>query len=306
MDNQKKKCSLKKHEEIDAIIYCQDCKKFLCNKCQSLHSDLFDDHKAINLNNSNDIFIDKCKENNHITKLEFYCKKHNILCCLACISRIKEKGYGQHSDCEVCLIENIKDEKKNKLKENINQLEELSNQIEKSINEIKNIYEDINKNKEELKLKIQNIFTKIRTVLNEKEDKLLLDIDNEYDNIYFKEDIIKESEKLPNKIKKSIEKGKIIEKEWNDNNLSSLINDCIIIENNINDINKINDNIKKSNINKNNKILYNIEEEQINNLIDTIKNFGKIITNDNLYDDYKIENKNPIHKLTNHSSNVYC
>ena len=73
-----------------------------------------------------------------------------------------------------------------------------------------------------MKLKIQNIFTKIRTVLNEKEDKLLLDIDNKYDNTYFKEDLIKESEKLPNKIKKSIEKGKIIEKEWNDNNLSSL------------------------------------------------------------------------------------
>ena len=105
--------------------------------------------------------------------------------------------------------------------------------------------------------------------------------------IYFKEDLIKKSEKLPNKIKKSIEKGKIIEKEWDEYNLSSLINDCIIIENNINDINKINDNIKKSNINKNNKILYNIEEEQINNLIDNIKNFGKIITNDNLYDDFK-------------------
>ena len=306
MDNQKKKCSLKKHEEIDAIIYCQDCKKFLCNKCQNHHNEIFENHQIINLNNSNDIFIDKCKENNHINKLEFYCKKHNILCCLACISRIKEEGYGQHSDCDVCHIKYIKDEKKNKLKENINHLEELSNQIEKSINEIKNIYEDINKNKEELKLKIQNIFTKIRTVLNEKEDKLLLDIDKEYDNIYFKEDIIKESEKLPNKIKKSIEKGKIIEKEWNDNNLSSLINDCIIIENNINDINKINDNIKKSNINKNNKIEYNIEEEQINNLIDTIKNFGKIITNDNLYDDYKIENKNPIHNLTNHSHYVYC
>jgi len=221
MENQKKKCSLNKHSEIDAIIYCQKCKEYFCNKCQNHHNEIFENHQIISLNNSNDIFIDKCKENNHINKLEFFCKNHNILCCCACITKIKEEGYGQHSDCDVCHIKYIIDEKRNKLKENINQLEELSNQIEKSINEIKNIYEDINKNKEELKLKIQNIFTKIRTVLNEKEDKLLLDIDNKYDNIYFKEDIIKESEKLPNKIKKSIEKGKIIEKEWNDNNLSS-------------------------------------------------------------------------------------
>ena len=309
MDNQKKKCSLKKHSEIDAILFCQKCKTYFCNKCQNHHSEIFEDHKTINLNNSNEIFIDICKENNHINNinnLEFYCKEHNSLCCAACITKIKEEGYGQHSDCDVCHIKYIKDEKKNKLKENINNLEELSNQIEKSINELKKIFEEINKNKEDLKLKIQTIFTKLRNALNEKEDKLLSDIDKEYDNEYFKEDIIKESEKLPNKIKKSIEKGKIIEKEWDENNLISLINDCIIIENNIKDINKINDNIKKSNININNKIEYNIEEEQINNLIDTIQNFGKIITDDNLYDDYKIENKNPIHKLTNHSYYVIC
>ena len=41
--------------------------------------------------------------------------------------------------------------------------------------------------------------------------------------IYILKKIIKKSEKLPNKIKKSIEKGKIINKEWNENNLSSLL-----------------------------------------------------------------------------------
>ena len=42
-------------------------------------------------------------------------------------------------------------------------------------------------------------------------------------------------------------------------------------------------------------------------MIDNLYNFGKINTEeDNLYDDYKIEMKNPIHKLTNHTSKVYC
>ena len=306
MEEQKKKCSSKKHSDIDAIIYCQKCKKYMCNKCQNYHSELFEEHKTTNLNNINDIFIETCKEKNHINKLEFFCKEHNTLCCVSCISKLKDEGYGQHFDCDVCHIKNIKDEKKNKLKENINNLEELNNQIEKSINELKTIYEEINKNKEDLKLKVQTIFTKIRSALNEKEDKLLSDIDNEFNNKYFKDDLIKESEKLPNKIKKSINKGKIIEKAWDENNLSSLINDCIIIENNIKEINDINNNIQKSNSNKNVKIEYNIEEEQINNLINTINNFGKIKTNDNIYDDYKIEMKNPVHKLTNHTSNVIC
>ena len=306
MEEQKKKCSSKKHSDIDAIIYCQKCKKYMCNKCQNYHSELFEEHKTTNLNNINDIFIETCKEKNHINKLEFFCKEHNTLCCVSCISKLKDEGYGQHFDCDVCHIKNIKDEKKNKLKENINNLEELNNQIEKSINELKTIYEEINKNKEDLKLKVQTIFTKIRSALNEKEDKLLSDIDNEFNNKYFKDDLIKESEKLPNKIKKSINKGKIIEKAWDENNLSSLINDCIIIENNIKEINDINNNIQKSNSNKNVKIEYNIEEEQINNLINTINNFGKIKTNDNIYDDYKIEMKNPVHKLTNHTSTVMC
>ena len=134
----------------------------------------------------------------------------------------------------------------------------------------------------------------------------ILDIDNKYDNIYFKEDIIKESEKLPNKIKKSIEKGKIIEKEWNDNNLSSLINDCIIIENNINDINKINDNIIKSDTNIKSKIEYNVEEKEINNLIDSIQNLGKITCVCNSCEAEKKPKKNPIYNISNHLSSVFC
>ena len=307
MENQKKKCSLKKHSEIDAISFCQDCKIYFCNKCYNYHSEILENHKTINLKDEKDIFINACQKENHFDKLEFYCKDHNTLCCVRCISKLKEGGYGQHFDCDVYHITKIKDEKRNKLKDNINILEGLSNQIEKSINEIKIIFEEINKSKEDLKLKVQEIFTKIRNILNEKEDQLLLDIDNKYDNKYFKEDLIKESERLPNKIKKSIDKGKIIEKEWDENNLSSLINDCINIENSIKEINKINDNIKKSKSNKDSKIIYNIDEEQIDILLNKIENFGNItLEEDNLYYNYKIEMKNPIYKLTNHKSSVFC
>ena len=139
MDNQKKKCGLKNHSEIDAIIFCNECKKYFCNKCKNNHNEMFQEHRTINLNNSNFQFIDKCKENNYNNKLEFYCKNHNTLCCAYCITKNKEKGYGQHSDCNVCLIETIKDEKKNKLKQNINQLEEIYNQIENSISGIKKL-----------------------------------------------------------------------------------------------------------------------------------------------------------------------
>ena len=41
---------------------------------------------------------------------------------------------GKHHDCKVCNIEDIKDEKINKLKENIKCLEQLSNSFEETIN----------------------------------------------------------------------------------------------------------------------------------------------------------------------------
>ena len=55
-----------------------------------------------------------------------------------------------------------------------------------------------------MKLEIQKIFTKIRSALNEREDYLILEVDKQYENIFFHEDIIKESEKLPNKIQESL------------------------------------------------------------------------------------------------------
>ena len=182
MEIRNAKCSSSKHADVDAVSFCPDCKKYFCNKCQKFHDEM-ENHKVINLNQKDEIFVDKCKEENHNDKLEFYCKEHNVLCCVACTSKIKEEGYGQHFDCNVTHIKKIENEKRNKLKENINYLEQSVNQIEQSINKLKEIYDQINKNKQELKLKIQSIFTKLRNALNEKEDKLLLDIDEYYNNI---------------------------------------------------------------------------------------------------------------------------
>ena len=152
-------------------------------------------------------------------KYEYFCKNHNQLCCAACLCKIKNNKNGLHHDCEVCNIEDIKDEKKNKLNENIQKLEELSKTLQDSINQLKVMSEKISQNKEELKVNIQKIFTKIRNELNNREDELLLEVDNQYDNLFFKEDFIKESEKLPNKIKLSLEKGIKINNENNNNKI---------------------------------------------------------------------------------------
>ena len=107
------KCSFNDHKKIDAIKLCSDCKIYMCNKCEKLHSGLFLNHHLFNIEQDiNDIFSGFCKEENHFDKLDYFCKSHNILCCSSCIVKVKKKGKGQHADCNVCIIEDIKDEKR--------------------------------------------------------------------------------------------------------------------------------------------------------------------------------------------------
>ena len=276
MENQKK-CSLKDHSNINAVAYCQKCEIYMCNKCNKVHQDLCTNHSDYIVNdNINELFNEICKEEKNHSKLNYFCKNHNKLCCLSCIAKIKGKGIGQHKDCDVFFIEEIKDEKLNKLKENIKYLEDFSKSLEISINEIKKLFNDINENKEQLKIKVQKIFTNLRNVLNNREDELLNEIDEKFNNLYGNEDIIRKGEKFPEKIKKSIEKGKSIENVLNNNKLISVINDCISIENNISDISTINETIDKCKNNNKIKINLYLNDEEVNNFSDKIKTMGNI------------------------------
>ena len=174
MDNNFLFCSSLEHKEIDAINFCQECKIYLCNKCEKFHSILFANHHKFTLDKDpKEIFTGICKIDNHTGMLDFYCKDHNELCCAFCITKIKRKGLGQHTDCNIYNIEDIFEEKKNNLENNLKNLENLSETFQSSIKELNEIFEKIDKNKEELKLEIQKTFTKIRNELNKREDELL-------------------------------------------------------------------------------------------------------------------------------------
>ena len=113
MDNQTIKCSSQEHSDSVAIAYCQECKINLCRNCDNFHSKLFQNHHKYNIDKSiEEVFTGLCKEEKHSNELQFYCKNDNKLCCSSCLSKIKDKYYGQHSECEVYSIQEIKNEKK--------------------------------------------------------------------------------------------------------------------------------------------------------------------------------------------------
>ena len=280
MDKEKQKCSLANHSQVDAIVFCPECRIFMCNKCEKNHLEILSIHHLYKLDKDiNYIFTGFCNCPNHKNELNYFCKTHNILCCAECIVKIKDKIHGHHHDCDVCLIEDIVEEKKNNLKENINILEKLFNDLLASFNELQKIFEKINNDKEDLKLKIQKIFTKIRNILNDREDKLLSEIDNKFSDLFFNEDIIKKGEKLPNKIKESLNIGKNLINKWDNKNITLSIYNCLNIENNINEINIINDNLNKTKLYNKKQIVIKPEEKDMNEFLETIKNFGKIYYN---------------------------
>ena len=294
MENIKKFCSFKNHNEVESISFCSRCQIYMCNKCLNHHENIFEIHPVIKINElKNEIFTGYCQEENHINKLEFFCKNHNQLCCVSCICKIQKKGKGQHKDCDICCIEDIKEEKKSKLKDNIKSLEELSNNLDNIIKELKNIFEKVNESKEKLIGDIQKIFTNIRNELNKREDLLLIEVSKFFDDHCCNEIVIKKGEKLPKRIKISLEKGKSLCNEWDNNNnkLNSIINDCINIENNLKDINIINKEIKKYNENKkiNLKFIYDIDTIMTN-----IENFGYLSID---IDTLILKNENDMNKF---------
>ena len=304
MEN-KIKCSLEEHKEIKAISFCPECRINMCNKCETHHSSLFKTHHSYNLNKADEIFTGFCQEKNHTIKLEYYCKNHNQLCCAACLCKLQEKGDGLHKDCQVCNVERIEDEKKNKLKENIKCLEDLENKFNINMNELKEVFQKIEKDKDDLKLKIQNIFTKIRNAINDREEQILTQVDNLYNNKYFNEEIIKKGDKLPKQIKLSLEKGKLIDKEWDKNDLYSNINDCINIENNIKKINIINESIKKCKTDNKIKFEFSPKEDSFNSFLESLNSFGKIhLSNYKFREPHQNSYGDPSYSLSGEDNNI--
>ena len=271
-----KKCSSKLHKDVNANSYCQECRIYMCEKCHQNHQEFYEHNQLYINENQNEIFTGICNEKGHINYLDFFCKTHNKLCCLACVSNINKNGYGQHKNCDICIIEDVKEEKKIKFKENIKEFENLSNSVTKSINQLKNTFEDINEKKEEMKIQIQKIFTKIRNGLNIREDQLIVKIDEKFDNSFIEETNIKQYEKLPKQIQRLLEEINSVNKEWDISNLNYFLNCCSDIEQNIIKIKKDNQSLQNCISSKIYKIDYTPNDSDLQLILEKVKNLGKV------------------------------
>ena len=246
-------------------------------------TNLVENNQNINyLNNkeSNETNYDICYEQNHQQKLEYFCRTHNKLCCRACVTKIKGLGNGQHSECDICFVKDITDERKNILEQNIIYLKNNRTSFDSLINKLKQAYKEISDKKEKSKIRIQKFFTKIRNEINKREDQLLLIVEQVYENYFFNKNFSKDIDKIENKLNLSINKGMLVSNEYNNDeiNFISLINDCILIEDCIKEINYLKENYEKYEKNETLAIDLKLKEEEIN-FLNNIKNLGNIYAN---------------------------
>ena len=278
MDTKQIFCSLPDHSKEEANFFCPECKMHMCNSCNTMHSNFFKSlHHPYKLEkeNSDNFSTGLCQVKDHFQELTYFCKTHNVLCCALCIVKIKDEINGKHSDCDIYKINEIEEEQKIKLKENIKTLENISKYINNSINKLKQELKKNKDNKDNLKLEIQKIFTKIRNQINERENILLSEIDQNLDDSSIKKDIINKLEKFPKKIESSLNQGKLIENQWKEKRLNISITQCLNIEKKLEEINSYKDIIKKNN--ENNLVMkFKPELNDINSFLNTIQEFGCI------------------------------
>ena len=163
--------------------------------------------------------------------------------------------------------------------------------------------EEVEENKDKIKDEIKNIFEKIRTEINNRENILTSETDKYFDKNYFNEGIVKKRDQ----IKSLLENVESIDDEWEDDDkLNEIINNCINIENNMKDINIIKAKMEKY-IKNDNK--FNVQfNNDIDKFINKIKKFGYIFDSTILKEQNNIKKFNELiddDKITNNLNLLY-
>ena len=279
-ESMQKICYSKSHYKQRATNYCIKCKKYLCETCSTTHCEKNQYHNLLSVDDDLNLqFTGFCAEGHHKNKLDYYCYTHNNLCCAACLCKIKDKGDGQHTECKACHIQEIKDEKKNILENNIKLLKSLLTKTNRMTKDIKKIYEKISPKKEEIKNYIIKIFDKFRKLLDIREKELMKELDAIYSTNFFDDEFIEEFSKFPTKIKYNLEKGNKIIEKWkkyeNTGDLNKLIGESIFIEKKVEEFQNISNKIKS--ISSSSHIQFVTQENDLELIQEKIKNFGKIL-----------------------------
>ena len=177
-----KNCSIKNHQDKEAIIYCIKCERYMCKKCEITHADFFDSQHELYIYDKNN--FDKIKNDINIKNL----KDDDIKTIKEFINNIKEVNNILKLELE--KINNKKEEVKIKIQKYLTKLRDVINKIEDDILiKIDNQFEILELNEKIKKNEI--IINKIKSSLNNGSFQIIPFI-NEINNINIQNDNTKD------------------------------------------------------------------------------------------------------------------
>ena len=257
---------------------CEYCDIKLCNECSKIHSKFLPKHNLIEINKSEPFYFkSNCSYENHKKMpLNYYCENHNTLCCALCLCIKQDDNFGIHNKCKILSINEIENIKKQNLNQNIKLFENLIKTLNEKKEIISNIVKEQEKNKEEIKKKIETFFTKMRNIINEREDELNNLVDEKFNKDNFSDDELNNFKNLSKKSNYLLEIGKELSQKWDKNKNIEMLQKCINIEKMNEKLDKF---IKKINEHEEKKIEYDFisSEKELEKLKIRLKKYVNII-----------------------------
>ena len=228
METEKKKCSLEKHKDKEAFSYCTKCEKYMCKKCEQIHSDFFESKHSLFIYESKN--FENIKNNKEISELAQLQIQENIKYLKEFFPKLKEKNEKLKTEFE--KVEQSKEELLIKIQKYFTRIRnELNNIEDEFTKEIEEKFEKLELNQEIKKNEI--VLNKITLVLT----KGIIQLDsliNECKNISIKyDDINKYNKKIDIEIPDEKQINEICDKikSLNDMNKLKLFFDSSIIKN---------------------------------------------------------------------------
>lgn len=180
-------CSCKDCGE-EAIIFCPSCDKYYCKGCESFHKKAFSEHASFGLEDIKsegliEIFTKKCEIHTE-HPLYYLCLTHNTTCCSVC----SHKG-NKHDGCKLVPLDGIdKKELLDKIKAKCKTFEKETTNVRYQIDNRQSGFEKFDDEIEKISLKIHEKCEELKKIIEEKERKMLEELD-EIKSKYSHEDI---------------------------------------------------------------------------------------------------------------------
>lgn len=274
----KTRCSNPKCGGSAAISFCYECGKYMCDSCEGFHSSFCPNHATVPVSDllsaGGQFFTGRCSLPGHNNNpLQFYCKDHNVPCCVACLCTKGELS--RHSGCDTVDIKDAEPLLRSGLSGSIKALEESIKNAEASLDKLQDVEDRNSMAKEEVIERIRMSFEKFRDAVDRREQELLERVNALWEGECTLGDTICSGESHLNDAKVAVDAARSAEGGWNPARLPEIAQQCAQLNEltkTLNDLCSEAKDVELDDI----RIRYDPDDAETDSFVEEIQSFGNV------------------------------